>query len=245
VGVLLAQGYDAFGVDVLEYWDRDFDKYWLVAEKPPAEVAARLKLVDLANYGLPFEDGTFDFCFSDQVFEQSSTTRRRCRRSSVLKPVRFGPPPSRPQQPDGRTLPLLAVLQPPFTPAPGWGSRHETDWRHRQQLFDTMRLTPSTKAKLPDRPLGRRDIGFTRDESRFAAAALRCAGWQARWIDWLPSPDGVVSAIHDPRRVVSARGEWSGVVLHKASAFRFRKELAILCQSCRRREGRRGAARAS
>ena len=24
---LLAQGYNAFGVDVLEYWDRDFDKY--------------------------------------------------------------------------------------------------------------------------------------------------------------------------------------------------------------------------
>jgi SAM-dependent methyltransferase len=69
VGVLLAQGYDAFGVDVLEYWGRDFDKYWLVAEKPSAQIVERLRMVDLANYRLPFADATFDFCFSDQVFE--------------------------------------------------------------------------------------------------------------------------------------------------------------------------------
>ena len=69
VRALLAQGYDAYGVDVLEYWDRDFDKYWLIGDKPSAEVADRLKLADPANYRLPFKDGTFDFCFSDQVFE--------------------------------------------------------------------------------------------------------------------------------------------------------------------------------
>jgi SAM-dependent methyltransferase len=69
VGTLLTLGYDAYGVDVMEYWERDFDKFWHVAEKPPPEIAARLKLVDLSNYRLPFEDGTFDFCFSDQVFE--------------------------------------------------------------------------------------------------------------------------------------------------------------------------------
>ena len=69
VRALLAQGYDAYGVDVLDYWDRDFDKYWLIGDKPPAEVTDRLKLADPANYRLPFEDGTFDFCFSDQVFE--------------------------------------------------------------------------------------------------------------------------------------------------------------------------------
>lgn len=69
VRILLAQGYDAYGVDVLEYWDRDFDKYWHIEEKPPPEIAARLNRVDPANYRLPFADGTFDFCFSDQVFE--------------------------------------------------------------------------------------------------------------------------------------------------------------------------------
>ncbi|PWT93377.1 MAG: hypothetical protein C5B56_00865 [Proteobacteria bacterium] len=69
VGVLLAKGYDAFGVDVLEYWGRDFDKYWHVAERPTAEIANRLRVVDLKDYRLPFADATFDFCLSDQVFE--------------------------------------------------------------------------------------------------------------------------------------------------------------------------------
>jgi SAM-dependent methyltransferase len=69
VGTLLALGYDAYGVDVLEYWGRDYDKFWHLADRPPADIAARLKLVDLSNYRLPFEDGTFDFCFSDQVLE--------------------------------------------------------------------------------------------------------------------------------------------------------------------------------
>jgi SAM-dependent methyltransferase len=69
VRILLALGYDAYGVDVLEYWDRDLDKFWHSVDKPPADVSKRLKLVDLRNYRLPFENGTFDFCFSDQVFE--------------------------------------------------------------------------------------------------------------------------------------------------------------------------------
>jgi len=69
VRTLLGLGYDAYGVDVVEYWDRDYDKFWHVANKPSAEMAARLKLLDPSSYRLPFEDGTFDFCFSDQVFE--------------------------------------------------------------------------------------------------------------------------------------------------------------------------------
>jgi SAM-dependent methyltransferase len=69
VRTLLAMGYDAYGVDVMEYWNRDYDKFWHIADKPPADIAARLKLVDLKSYRLPFADGTFDFCFSDQVLE--------------------------------------------------------------------------------------------------------------------------------------------------------------------------------
>lgn len=69
VRVLLGLGHDAFGVDVLEYWGRDVEKYWHAAERQPAAIAQRLKLIDLSNYRLPFETGTFDFCFSDQVFE--------------------------------------------------------------------------------------------------------------------------------------------------------------------------------
>jgi SAM-dependent methyltransferase len=69
VKLLLDLGYDAYGVDVLEYWDRDLEKYWHAARKPPTNIATRLKLVDLSDYRLPFEDCTFDLCFSDQVFE--------------------------------------------------------------------------------------------------------------------------------------------------------------------------------
>src|SRR4029450_1097758 len=65
VRALLEHGYDAFGVDVLEYWGRDFDKYWHVAERPPPEVVRRLKLLDLGNYRLPFENGTVHFCLHD------------------------------------------------------------------------------------------------------------------------------------------------------------------------------------
>jgi len=90
VGALLADGYDPYGVDVLEYWDRDFDKYWFTADKPPAEIARRLKRVDLTHYKLPYDDGTFDFCFSDQVFEHVfdyATTMSEIAR--VLKPSAF------------------------------------------------------------------------------------------------------------------------------------------------------------
>ena len=38
-------------------------------EKPPNEVAARLKTVSTDDYRLPFPDAHFDFCFSDQVME--------------------------------------------------------------------------------------------------------------------------------------------------------------------------------
>jgi SAM-dependent methyltransferase len=34
VKLLLVLGYDAYGVDVLEYWDRDLEKYWHAARKP-------------------------------------------------------------------------------------------------------------------------------------------------------------------------------------------------------------------
>jgi SAM-dependent methyltransferase len=69
VSVLLAQGYDAYGVDIREYWGRDLKIYWDIKRRPHPDVAARLKLLDPQAYRLPFEDDTFDFCFSDQVFE--------------------------------------------------------------------------------------------------------------------------------------------------------------------------------
>lgn len=69
VRILLTLGYEAYGADVAELWDRDYDTYWNVAEKPDAETASRLRLIETSPYRLPFPDDDFDFCFSDQVFE--------------------------------------------------------------------------------------------------------------------------------------------------------------------------------
>lgn len=69
VGALLEMGFDAWGVDVFEFWDRDLEMLWEERDKPPSEIAARLKTVSLDHYRLPFPDAHFDFCFSDQVME--------------------------------------------------------------------------------------------------------------------------------------------------------------------------------
>ncbi|MDA8175173.1 MAG: class I SAM-dependent methyltransferase [Nitrospiraceae bacterium] len=69
VNYLVENGYDAYGVDVMEYWSADFENYWEKREKPAPENCERLSRVDMANYRIPFPDETFDFIFSDTVFE--------------------------------------------------------------------------------------------------------------------------------------------------------------------------------
>ena len=50
-------------------------------------MAARLKLTDPADNRLPFTDATFDFCFSDQVFEHIFDYRTTMSEiARVLKP---------------------------------------------------------------------------------------------------------------------------------------------------------------
>jgi SAM-dependent methyltransferase len=155
---LLAQGYNAFGVDVLEYWNRDFDKYWLIGDKPPAEIAERLKLVNPANYRLPFDDGTFDFCFSDQVFEHIfdyTTTMSEIVR--VLKPGgislhNFPGPNNLMEGHVGLPFPWLCFSRSYLTLC-AWISvirGTETDWRGRvRSNTEIMRFNNyPTKAKL-------------------------------------------------------------------------------------------------
>jgi SAM-dependent methyltransferase len=69
VQALVQLGYDGFGVDVLAPWDSDYDKYWHTTAPPSESLRARLFKIDGQNYRLPFDDNTFDFCFSDQVLE--------------------------------------------------------------------------------------------------------------------------------------------------------------------------------
>jgi SAM-dependent methyltransferase len=190
VRALLAQGYDAYGVDVLEYWGRDFDKYWHIAEKPPADVAARLRLTDPADNRLPFADATFDFCFSDQVFEHIFDYRTTMAEiARVLKPgaisIHSFPGPNNLMEGHvGLPFPWLCHRRWYLTL---WAWLRvvrglDTDWRHRVRSYaEIMRFNNyPTKARL--RRIARAagaDISFVEaDEFLFrgggrAAAMLR------------------------------------------------------------------------
>ncbi len=69
VNYLVEKEYDAYGIDIGEFWDSDFDTYWEVREKPDPALCKRLYKVDINSYRIPFPDETFDFVFSDTVFE--------------------------------------------------------------------------------------------------------------------------------------------------------------------------------
>jgi SAM-dependent methyltransferase len=62
------RGYDAFGVDILEYWGKDAALIGEEFDPPAAHIAARLAVVPASNR-LPFGDDRFDAIISDQVLE--------------------------------------------------------------------------------------------------------------------------------------------------------------------------------
>lgn len=66
---LLHRGYDAYGVDVGEWWGKDFDAYWMSEARPPKFVITRLATVNELEYRLPYNDASIDFAMSAQVFE--------------------------------------------------------------------------------------------------------------------------------------------------------------------------------
>jgi SAM-dependent methyltransferase len=69
VGVLLGRGFDAYGVDVGEWWGRDHAFYWHTSPVPPKQLRDRLSTTDERAYHLPYPDGYFDLIMSSQVFE--------------------------------------------------------------------------------------------------------------------------------------------------------------------------------
>jgi len=154
----MPQGYLAFRVDVVEYWERNLEMYWYIEEKPPAEIAARLKRIDPAHYRLPFADGTFDFCFSDQVFEHVfdyQTTMSEIVR--VLKPgaisIHNFPGPNYLMEGHvGLPFPWLCYSRSYLTLCAwlAWLRGSEPDWRGRVRSYtEIMRFNNyPTKAKL-------------------------------------------------------------------------------------------------
>lgn len=100
---LLDRGYDAYGVDVCEYWDRDRALYWEATAVPiPAEVSGRLRVAPTDPYRMPFADATFDHIIStqvlehvddlDAVFAEIARTLRPGGTSVHIFPSRWAPP---------------------------------------------------------------------------------------------------------------------------------------------------------
>jgi SAM-dependent methyltransferase len=71
VAVLCRRGFDAYGVDVDSGGRGSSAVFpdWKTGWAQVGPLAGRVHLVSPQGYRLPFPDGFFDFCFSDQVFE--------------------------------------------------------------------------------------------------------------------------------------------------------------------------------
>lgn len=69
VKAMLARGYDAWGVDVGEWWGKDGDILWHLPGERSEDVLRRLSVTDERVYRLPYPDDHFDFVMSSQVFE--------------------------------------------------------------------------------------------------------------------------------------------------------------------------------
>ena len=69
VASFLDGGFDAHGVDILEYWGKDQQLHGQVVHPLPESVGARLHVVDPNDSRLPFADRSFDLIVSNQVLE--------------------------------------------------------------------------------------------------------------------------------------------------------------------------------
>jgi SAM-dependent methyltransferase len=91
VSCLVRAGYDAYGVDILEYWGKDKHLHGQALDGKDTGVTDRLRVIDLATSLLPFADSFFDLVVSEQVmehvFDLEPTFREQTR---VLKPGGMG-----------------------------------------------------------------------------------------------------------------------------------------------------------
>jgi SAM-dependent methyltransferase len=91
VSCLVQAGYDAYGVDILEYWGKDRHLHGQALDGESREGDDRLRVIDPATSLLPFADGFFDLVVSEQVMEHVFDLERTFREQArVLKPGGMG-----------------------------------------------------------------------------------------------------------------------------------------------------------
>jgi SAM-dependent methyltransferase len=87
VAHLNSEGFDAHGVDIQEFWGKDYEHYWKNIEKPSHPYLNKLRKIDVKDYRLPYSDDYFDLIFSDQVIEHVFDIESVLNEASrVLKP---------------------------------------------------------------------------------------------------------------------------------------------------------------
>lgn len=146
VSAMVTRGMDAYGVDVGEWWGKDYDAYWHDSPVPSDNICSRLSTVSEAQYRLPYPDNHFDLIISSQVFEHVFNYVDVFRElARIMKPdavsVHIFP---------GRGTPIETHVFVPFTPLAKkewwlrlWAlvkRRHRVTWREEfEYLRDQMR----------------------------------------------------------------------------------------------------------
>ena len=155
VEILVDRGIDAYGVDVAEWWGKDYGSYWQSTPPPPSEILARLRSVDEHRYELPYPDGWFKLVLSwatfEHVFDYQAAFREIGR---ILQPggiaVNVFPGLGSPMEPH-LEIPIVALCRYDWWLSL-WGLRRGTgaSWRERREwLRQNMRLNNyPTRAEL-------------------------------------------------------------------------------------------------
>ena len=188
VDALLASGYDAYGVDILEYWGKDEDLCGEIITHYSSDVQSRLQTLDPETGRLPFPDSSFDIVLSDQVLEHVFDMR-----SALLEQARV-------LKPGGiaiHRMPRRHALIEPHTKLP-FATLNQFHWyltlyalagrRNSRQLGLSWRDTLKSSEAL---------FGTTHYVSKKTLLAIaRGAGLNARFINHLPIVESRIGGLY-------------------------------------------------